>query len=64
MIVNGIEKTLEKETNLRDWLVSEGYTPERTAVVLNGEVVPRAKAESIALKQSDKMDIVGFVGGG
>ena len=36
----------------------------KTAVLLNGKIVPRDRMESTALKESDTMEIVSFVGGG
>ncbi len=46
------------------WLSENGYDVPRTAVLLNGRIVPRAEMESTALKNSDTMEIVSFVGGG
>lgn len=46
------------------WLSENGYDVPRTAVLLNGKIVPRAEMGSVALKNSDTMEIVSFVGGG
>jgi thiamine biosynthesis protein ThiS len=46
-------------------LVSQqGMKPDRVAVELNLEIVPRARWEVTMLKDGDKLEIVHFVGGG
>jgi thiamine biosynthesis protein ThiS len=38
--------------------------PDRVAVELNLEIVPRSQWETTALKNGDKLEVVHFVGGG
>lgn len=64
MKANGETYEIADGTMLSDWLVSKGYDLTKTAVLLNGKVVPRAKLESTAISNSDNMEIVSFVGGG
>ncbi|MCQ2079860.1 MAG: sulfur carrier protein ThiS [archaeon] len=64
MIVNGEEVTIADGTTVAAFLSSRGHDISRSAVLLNGKVVPRAKLESTALSNSDRMEIVSFVGGG
>lgn len=46
-------------------LVSQlGMKPDRVAVELNLEIVPRANWEATTLKNGDKLEVVHFVGGG
>ena len=46
-------------------LVAEGgYQPQRVAVELNEQIVPKTQYESTVVKEGDKVEIVGFVGGG
>ena len=46
-------------------LVSQlGMKPDRVAVELNLEIVPRARWEATALNDGDKLEVVHFVGGG
>lgn len=48
-----------------DALVEQlGMKPDRVAVELNLEIVPRANWQSTQLKDGDKLEIVHFVGGG
>lgn len=41
-----------------------GIKPDRVAVELNLEIVPRSQWEATTLKQGDKLEVVHFVGGG
>jgi thiamine biosynthesis protein ThiS len=41
-----------------------GMKPDRVAVELNLEIVPRARWEATMLKNGDKLEVVHFVGGG
>ena len=63
-MVNGIEMGSPRNLNLKEWLDSNGYDPERIAVALNGRVVSKSSMESVALTESDRMEIVSLVGGG
>lgn len=40
------------------------YEPKRVAVELNENILPKAKYGDTVLKYGDKVEIVGFVGGG
>lgn len=41
-----------------------GYHPQRVAVELNEQIVPKAQYERTVVQDGDKVEIVGFVGGG
>jgi len=41
-----------------------GFAPEKIAVELNLEIVPRSAYAEVALKPGDRLEIVRFVGGG
>lgn len=41
-----------------------GMKPDRVAVELNLEIVPRACWEATTLKDGDRLEVVHFVGGG
>ena len=64
MKANGEEFTVADGTVLSDWLISQGYVLEKTAVLLNGNVVPRASLNATELVNTDCLEIVSFVGGG
>lgn len=44
-------------------LTAKGFKPERIAVELNGEILPKDKFDT-ALRDGDSAEIVHFVGGG
>lgn len=64
MKVNGETVELASEMTVSQFLESKGYDVQKSAVLLNGNVVPRAKMGATALSNSDNMEIVSFVGGG
>ncbi|NMM62514.1 sulfur carrier protein ThiS [Clostridium sp. P21] len=63
-------KLNEKEiTNVNDipldkLLINEGYSLQRIAVELNGEIVPKAQYSNTNIKDGDFLEVVNFVGGG
>ena len=61
--INGEDVTIGDVT-VSSYLSSHGYDLSRTAVLLNGKVVPRSSIESTRIKDGDVLEIVSFVGGG
>jgi len=64
MIVNGKEIFLSKEILLKEYLHNCGYDLTRIAVEKNGVIIQRQLFETEKLCDSDKIEIVSFVGGG
>jgi sulfur carrier protein len=66
MLVNGKKIDLRSETpvTLAAFLKDNKYEQTRVAVEKNGSIVPRAAFECETLCDSDKVEIVHFVGGG
>jgi len=64
MRVNGAEVAKGGSCTLMEFLVRENYPVGRIAVEKNGTIVPRAQYEAELLSDSDKLEIVSFVGGG
>jgi len=64
MKFNGEQIILNEKTSLLEFLQREGYAPDKIAVELNGEIVPRSKYASVILKDADNLEVVCFVGGG
>ena len=60
--INGETKEADGMTVL-ELLSSMQLKPERTAVMIGGEILPKSDY-STALRDGDEVDIVGFVGGG
>lgn len=64
MKVNGIDTPLESAVNLEGFLLRQGYTLAHIAVELNEEIVQQGTYNEILLCDSDRIEIVRFVGGG
>lgn len=60
--INGEQKDLDGQSVL-EVLTSMKLDPKRSAVMLGGEILPKADYGKV-LKEGDEVDIVGFVGGG
>ena len=63
IIVNG-EPRRAAPGSIADLVRSLALDPAKVAVERNGEIVPRSALGSVALTQSDVLEIVHFVGGG
>lgn len=64
MIVNGQEEQIATPISVTDLIKAKGFVPERVAVEVNGEIVPRTKRAETTLKGTDTVEIVTFVQGG
>lgn len=64
MKFNGETIILSEKTSLLEFLQRNGYAPDKIAVELNGEIVPRSKYASVILTDADNLEVVCFVGGG
>ena len=61
--ING-EKIEKAEILLSAYLEENGINPQRIAVELNGEILPKSQYRETVLKDGDIIEIVNFVGGG
>ena len=61
--ING-KKIENNEILLSAYLEENGINPQRIAVELNGEILPKAQYSNTVLKDGDVVEIVNFVGGG
>ncbi len=64
MYVNGQQIILTDEISLQEFLQKEGYDTQKVAVEKNGGIVPKTLFHEEKLADSDKLEIVSFVGGG
>ncbi len=64
MKVNGENESIAGGMTVKEYLDGRGYDASKSAVLLNGKVVPRAEFGSVTLSDGDSMEIVSFVGGG
>ncbi len=64
MIVNGRQEEQDSPQSVADLIAARGLRPDRVAVEVNGEVVPRAAHAQTMLKGTDTVEVVTFVQGG
>ena len=65
IIINGNLKQLDRENvTIFALVVTLNLTGKRLAIEKNGEIVPRSQFETVTLRDGDKLEIVGAVGGG
>jgi thiamine biosynthesis protein ThiS len=64
IIVNGEKKEIEKELNLHELLKRLALPTERVAIELNKTVVRKKDWEAVKIADSDKIEVIHFVGGG
>ena len=64
--INGDEKSFDSPTpfTLAALIETMGMKPDRVAVELNRDIVPRDRWAEIQLHEGDRLEIVHFVGGG
>lgn len=62
--INGEEREFTNVSTLSDLLSRLELKPDRVAVELNRELIPRERWASAKLASGDKLEIVHFVGGG
>ncbi|MGN0633643.1 MAG: sulfur carrier protein ThiS [Oscillospiraceae bacterium] len=63
VLINGEEKNAAGMTVMQ-CLEAEGLAPERVAVMINGEILPKSDYSATVIEDGSEVDIVGFVGGG
>jgi sulfur carrier protein len=64
LIINGEAKDYLAEPSLKALLIAQGANPDRVAVLVNGEIVPRLEREGRVLREGDRVEILIFAGGG
>jgi thiamine biosynthesis protein ThiS len=62
--INGEQRDFTDGLTVAELVAQLGMKPDRVAVELNMEIVPRAQWETTTLKNGDKLEVVHFVGGG
>jgi thiamine biosynthesis protein ThiS len=64
LIINGEDREFSSISTISSLLEQLGMKPDRVAVELNRELVPRDRWAATELSDGDKLEIVHFVGGG
>ena len=63
--INGDEKAFDSASlTLASLIESLGMKPDRVAVDLNRDIIPRDRWSGTTLNEGDRLEIVHFVGGG
>ncbi|HET7207135.1 MAG TPA: sulfur carrier protein ThiS [Terriglobales bacterium] len=62
--INGEDKVFPSPLTLAALIESMGMKPDRVAVELNRDIVPRVRWAETNLSDGDRLEIVHFVGGG
>jgi thiamine biosynthesis protein ThiS len=62
--INGKDQRLDAPVSVAQLLDMLGFDRRKVAVERNLEIVPRSMHETTALANGDRLEIVGFVGGG
>ena len=62
--INGEQREFPDGLTVAALVGQLGMKPDRVAVELNLEIVPRTQWDTTALKHGDKLEVVHFVGGG
>lgn len=64
LVINGEDREFTSISTLFSLVEQLGMKPDRVAVELNHELVPRDRWGATDLSEGDKLEIVHFVGGG
>ena len=64
LVVNGEPHRHNGQGTIPELLQECQADAERSAVMVNSEVVPRARWDSVRLRESDHVEILVFAGGG
>lgn len=64
MKLNGKEIKIENPTALSAILENQGFNRLKIAVMINGDIVPKAEYDKTTVNNNDNLEVVSFVGGG
>ena len=64
IIVNGVEISLPKGSNIQDLITQLGYENKRIAIEINEAIIPKSKHLSHLLESLDRVEVIHAVGGG
>jgi thiamine biosynthesis protein ThiS len=64
LTINGETRDFDSLSTLVDLVAQLGMKPDRVAVELNRDLVPRGRWAETTISDGDKLEIVHFVGGG
>ncbi len=62
--INGVNTPESVGETLSAYLEKNGYVPERIAVEVNYNIIPKTEYKNYIISQDDEIEIVSFMGGG
>lgn len=62
--INGVNTPKAVGETLSSYLEKNGYVPERIAVEVNYNIIPKTEYKNYVISQDDEIEIVSFMGGG
>jgi thiamine biosynthesis protein ThiS len=63
IVLNGTPRVVQ-HTTVISLLEELGIDPERVAVEVNLSIIDRTDFKNTSLKEGDKVEVIGFIGGG
>lgn len=64
LTINGQQREFSGITTLSELIANLGMKPDRVAIELNRELIPRDRWPATNISEGDQLEIVHFVGGG
>jgi thiamine biosynthesis protein ThiS len=64
IVLNGAAREVTEMATLSSLLEELGIKPEGVAVEINLQIIDRGHFKTTTLKEGDKVEVIGFVGGG
>jgi len=62
--LNGAQREITQDTTLEDLVTDLDLSAGRFAVEVNQQIVPKSQLARRTLQTGDRVEIIGFVGGG
>lgn len=64
IVLNGAAREVAETATVSALLEELGIKPERVAVEINLQIIDRGDFKATSFKEGDKVEVIGFVGGG
>lgn len=64
LTVNGMPRKYEGDGSIDSLILEIDAQPDMVAVLINNEIVPRARRGAVSLKEGDNVEIITMAGGG
>lgn len=64
IVLNGAAREVTESTTISSVLEEVGINPDRVVVEVNLQIIDRLHFKSTFFKEGDRVEVIGFVGGG